>query len=74
MTTAHHSSAHAHHGSTDLFRGLSRLLPGVLLSAGVGAVAYGLQIIETRLFGHPWVEGLVIAILLTLRHRRRIRP
>ena len=64
MTTAHHSSTHAHHGPTDLFQGLARLLPGVLLSAGVGAVAYGLQIIETNLFGHPWVEGLVIAILM----------
>ena len=64
MTTAHHSSTHVHHGPSELFQGLARLLPGVLLSATVGAVAYGLQIIETKLFGHPWVEGLVIAILM----------
>ena len=44
--------------------GLARLLPGVALSAAIGAVAYGLQIVETRLFEHPWIEGLVLAILI----------
>ena len=45
MTIAHHSASHAskaRHGPTDLFRGVARLLPGVLLSASVGAAAYGL--------------------------------
>lgn len=63
MTTAHHL-AHAHSSLTAPLRGVARLLPGVLLSATVGAAAYGLQLIETALFGHPWVEGLVIAILM----------
>jgi len=66
MTTAHHSD-HAHSLTGPLhgpLSGLARLLPGVLLSAGVGAAAYGLQVIETALFGHPWVEGLVVAILM----------
>ena len=63
MTTAHHP-VHAHAGQSAPLRGLARLLPGVLLSAGVGAVAFGLQLIETSLFGHPWIEGLVIAILM----------
>ncbi|MBK1970684.1 MULTISPECIES: YeiH family protein [Brevundimonas] len=44
--------------------GLARLLPGVALSAAIGAVAYGLQIVETRLFEQPWIEGLVLAILI----------
>nr|WP_315025683.1 putative sulfate exporter family transporter [Brevundimonas diminuta] len=44
--------------------GVARLLPGVALSAAIGAVAYGLQIVETRLFEHPWIEGLVLAILI----------
>ena len=66
MTTAHHSD-HAHSLTGPLhapLRGFARLLPGVVLSAGIGAVAFGLQLIETSLFGHPWVEGLVIAILM----------
>lgn len=40
------------------------LLPGVALSAAIGAVAFGLQIIEARLFGQAWIEGLVLAILI----------
>lgn len=53
-----------HAASTRRLTGLARLLPGVALSAVIGAVAYGLQIVETRLFEHPWVEGLVLAILI----------
>ena len=44
--------------------GPARLLPGVALSAVIGAVAFGLQIIEARLFGQAWIEGLVLAILI----------
>ena len=40
------------------------LLPGVALSAGIGALAFGLQLIEARLFGQAWIEGLVLAILI----------
>ncbi|HAL07583.1 MAG TPA: putative sulfate exporter family transporter [Brevundimonas sp.] len=40
------------------------LLPGVALSAAIGAVAFGLQLIEARLFGQAWIEGLVLAILI----------
>ncbi|WEK57613.1 MAG: putative sulfate exporter family transporter [Candidatus Brevundimonas phytovorans] len=57
-------SVHARHDPADLFHGLARLLPGVLLSASVGAVAFALQILESAVFGHPWIEGLVIAILM----------
>ena len=41
-----------------------RYLPGVLLSAAVGAAAFALQAAEARLFGQAWIEGLVLAILL----------
>ena len=66
MATAHHSVSDHLRQTGALpapLRGVARLLPGVLLSASVGAAAYGLQLIETALFGHPWVDGLVIAIL-----------
>ena len=63
MTIAHHPVP-AHASLIGPLHGLARLLPGVLLSAGIGAIAFGLQLIETALFSHPWIEGLVIAILL----------
>lgn len=37
---------------------------GVALSVAVGMVSMGIAAIETRVFGHPVVEGLVVAILL----------
>lgn len=43
---------------------LTRLAPGVLLSAGVGIAAWVLQLVETRLIGHALIEALVLAILL----------
>jgi uncharacterized integral membrane protein (TIGR00698 family) len=42
----------------------SRLLPGVALAAVVGLVSLGVAAVETQLFGHPIIEGLVVAILL----------
>ncbi|HEV7705168.1 MAG TPA: putative sulfate exporter family transporter [Gemmatimonadaceae bacterium] len=46
-----------------------RLLPGVALAALVGVAAYFLAAIETRAFGHPVIEGLVVAILLGMAVR-----
>lgn len=43
---------------------VTRLLPGMLLAAAVGVVAIGIAAVEERLFGHPIIEGLVLAILL----------
>jgi uncharacterized integral membrane protein (TIGR00698 family) len=40
------------------------LLPGVALAALVGIAAVAVAALETRAFGHPFVEGLVVAILL----------
>ncbi|MBK5189090.1 MAG: putative sulfate exporter family transporter [Gemmatimonadaceae bacterium] len=41
-----------------------RLLPGVALATLVGLAAIAIASLETRAFGHPIVEGLVVAILL----------
>jgi uncharacterized integral membrane protein (TIGR00698 family) len=46
-----------------------RLLPGVALAALVGLVAAAVASIETRAFGHPIIEGLVVAILLGMAVR-----
>ncbi|MGU3538072.1 YeiH family protein [Methylobacterium sp. A54F] len=40
------------------------LLPGLLLCLGITAVAQGLQAGEEHLTGHPYVEALVLAILI----------
>jgi uncharacterized integral membrane protein (TIGR00698 family) len=46
-----------------------RLLPGVSLAALVGVLALGVASAETRMFGHPVVEGLVVAILFGMSVR-----
>jgi uncharacterized integral membrane protein (TIGR00698 family) len=40
------------------------LVPGLALSAAVGVVSIGIAAWETRAFGHPIIEGLVVAILV----------
>ena len=42
----------------------ARLLPGIAFAAAVGLVSLGVAGAEERAFGHPVVEGLVVAILL----------
>ncbi|HWZ47536.1 MAG TPA: putative sulfate exporter family transporter [Herbaspirillum sp.] len=41
-----------------------KLLPGLALCALVTAAGFGLQALETMLFGRAWLESLVLAILL----------
>ena len=43
---------------------LMGLLPGVILCAGISVIAFGLQRLEERWTGRPYLEALVIAILL----------
>ena len=43
---------------------VARLLPGIALAAAVGVVSLCIAFVEERVFGHPIVEGLVVAILL----------
>jgi uncharacterized integral membrane protein (TIGR00698 family) len=40
------------------------LLPGILLSMLVAVAAYGIQLLQERYVEHPYLEALVIAILL----------
>ncbi|MDJ0388168.1 YeiH family protein [Roseomonas sp. E05] len=57
------STAHTHAPPT-LARKLRELVPGVVLCAGVSAVAVVLARMEEALFGHAWLEPLVLAILV----------
>ncbi|MEE1656666.1 YeiH family protein [Microvirga sp. CF3062] len=43
---------------------IAQLAPGIALCAGVALAAMGLQLIEEHWTGRPWLEALVIAILL----------
>jgi len=43
---------------------LVRLLPGLALAGTVSIASLAVARLETRLFGHPVVEGLVVAILI----------
>ncbi|MBS0247171.1 MAG: YeiH family putative sulfate export transporter [Proteobacteria bacterium] len=40
------------------------ILPGLVLSIAVTAIAYGIERAEWRLFGKAWLEALVVAIVL----------
>ena len=50
------------------------VLPGVLVCLTVAAIATGLQAVERRVFGHPYIEALVIAILLGIAVRSAWQP
>ena len=41
-----------------------RLAPGLALAAAVSVASLAIASVETRLFGHPVIEGLVVAILI----------
>jgi uncharacterized integral membrane protein (TIGR00698 family) len=50
------------------------LIPGIALSGGVTIISLGVQWIEERFFAHPYVEALVIAILLGMAIRTAWQP
>jgi uncharacterized integral membrane protein (TIGR00698 family) len=50
------------------------LIPGIVLCGGVTIVSLGAQRIEERFFAHPYVEALVIAILLGMAIRAAWQP
>ena len=54
-------------------RGLA-LLPGIALCGVVTLISLGVQSLEERLFAHPYVEALVIAILLGMAVRTAWQP
>lgn len=50
------------------------LLPGVALCLAVTMISVGIQGLEARLFGHPYIEALVIAIVLGMVIRTAWSP
>lgn len=54
--------------------GFTDLLPGIALATTVGVAALVIAAVEDRVFGHPIVEGLVIAILLGMAIRALWSP
>jgi uncharacterized integral membrane protein (TIGR00698 family) len=61
-------------GQSALIGQAKALLPGVGLSALVALVSLGAQHLEERVFGHPYIEGLVIAIVLGMAIRTAWEP
>lgn len=55
-------------------RHVVRLLPGILLCAVVTGAASILEVVEVRLFGEPYLEALVLAILLGVAIRTVWQP
>jgi len=50
------------------------VVPGIVLCGAITAVAIGVQLLEERLFDHPYVEALVVAILLGMAIRTAWQP
>ena len=50
------------------------LVPGIAICGAVTAVSLGVQWVEERIFAHPYVEALVIAILLGMAIRAVWQP
>ncbi len=55
-------------------RSAVRILPGVVLCAGVTLAAVAVQLVEERIVGQPYLEALVIAILLGVAIRTSWTP
>jgi len=53
---------------------LMRLVPGILLCGAITGAALALQWVEETLFGHPFVEALVLAILIGTLARTFWKP
>ncbi|OKH87133.1 YeiH family protein [Thalassospira sp. TSL5-1] len=52
-----------------IFDHIKRLLPGLALTTVISLVAQMGEKAELHLFGHPWIEGLVLAIVLGTAYR-----
>ena len=50
------------------------LIPGIALCGAITAVSLGAQLLEEHIFAHPYVEALVIAILLGMAIRTAWQP
>ena len=61
-------------GTGTIIARVSALMPGVGLSVLITLVSLGAQSLEERVFGHPYLEALVIAILLGMAIRTAWEP
>ncbi len=59
---------------SNLFMRVMDLLPGLVLSVLVAATALGIQHFEESAFGHPYLEAIVIAIVLGMAIRTAWEP
>jgi uncharacterized integral membrane protein (TIGR00698 family) len=59
---------------TGKFAAVATLLPGIALSVAVTLISVGLQVFEERTFHHPYLEALVIAIVLGMAIRTAWQP
>ncbi|MBR0714620.1 putative sulfate exporter family transporter [Bradyrhizobium liaoningense] len=53
---------------------IAALIPGILLCIGVAGISASLEGVERHLFAHPYVEALVMAILLGMAVRSFWKP
>jgi uncharacterized integral membrane protein (TIGR00698 family) len=53
---------------------IKQLLPGIMLSVLVALVSFGVQSFEEHVFSHPYIEALVIAILIGMTIRSLWKP
>jgi len=60
--------------SNDARYSVPRLLPGLALAGAVSVASLAIADVETRLFGHPVIEGLVVAILIGMLVRTAWSP
>lgn len=61
-------------GAIDLQRMLRATAPGFALCAGITALAWTIQAAEVRIVGRPYLESIVLAILLGVALRALWRP
>ncbi|MGY4568758.1 putative sulfate exporter family transporter [Bradyrhizobium pachyrhizi] len=55
-------------------RRIFQLIPGILLCGAVTVISLGVQAAEERVFDHPYIEALVVAILLGMAVRTAWEP
>ncbi|MFN5487154.1 MAG: YeiH family protein, partial [Bradyrhizobium sp.] len=57
-----------------VLKGIILLIPGILLCGAVTVISLGIQAAEERVFDHPYIEALVVAILLGMAVRTAWDP
>ena len=64
----------AHNRRNSVVAGLGDLLPGLVLCLAIALAARLVQALEETAFGHPYLEGLVVAILIGMAVRAAWDP